>query len=185
MVGVVDGDTLTVQTDGDARLRIRLYAIDSPERGQPYSDPALQLLADLVANRTILFQTVDTDSYGRSVARVFVGDTDVNAELVRQGAAWVYRKYSHDPALLALEREAREHERGLWALPASQRVPPWEFRANERRAPTERAPDFVCGRKSYCREMRSCAEARFHLETCGLSRLDGDGDGVPCSSLCR
>ena len=103
-----------------------------PERGQPYSDPALQLLADLVANRTIRFEEVDTDSYGRSVARVYVGDTGVNAELVRQGAAWVYRKYSDDRALLELEREAREQKRGLWALPASQRVPPWEYRASER-----------------------------------------------------
>lgn len=185
VVGVVDGDTLTVQTERQAQLRIRLHAIDSPERGQPYSDPALRLLADLVANRTIRFETVDTDSYGRSVARVYVGDTDVNAELVRQGAAWVYRKYSDDPALLELEREARESKRGLWALPASQRVPPWEYRASERSAPAKRSADFVCGRKTYCREMRSCAEARFHLETCGLARLDGDGDGVPCSSLCR
>lgn len=185
VVGVVDGDTLTVQTEGQAQLRIRLHAIDSPERGQPYSDPALQLLADLVANRTIRFETVDTDSYGRSVARVYVGDTDVNAELVRRGAAWVYRKYSDDRALLELEREAREQKRGLWALPESQRVPPWEYRASERSATAKRSADFVCGRKTYCREMRSCAEARFHLETCGLTRLDGDGDGVPCSSLCR
>ena len=185
VVGVVDGDTLTVQTERQAQLRIRLHAIDSPERGQPYSDPALRLLADLVANRTIRFETVDTDSYGRSVARVYVGDTDVNAELVRQGAAWVYRKYSDDPALLELEREARESKRGLWALPASQRVPPWEYRASERSAPAKRSADFVCGRKTYCKEMRSCAEARFHLETCGLARLDGDGDGVPCSRLCK
>jgi hypothetical protein len=33
--------------------------------------------------------------------------------------------------------------------------------------------------------MASCAEARFHLQECGLARLDGDGDGVPCSSLCK
>jgi len=41
-----------------------------------------------------------------------------------------------------------------------------------------------CGGKRYCREMTSCAEARFYLETCGLSQLDGDGDGSPCESLC-
>ena len=42
-----------------------------------------------------------------------------------------------------------------------------------------------CGSKTYCTEMSSCSEARFHLEQCGLSRLDGDGDGMPCESLCR
>ena len=33
--------------------------------------------------------------------------------------------------------------------------------------------------KRCCREMSSCAEARFYLEGCGLTRLDGDGAGVP------
>ncbi|RKK02130.1 hypothetical protein EBE87_24375 [Pseudoroseomonas wenyumeiae] len=33
--------------------------------------------------------------------------------------------------------------------------------------------------------MGRCAEAQFHLRRCGLSRLDADGDGVPCESLCR
>ena len=71
---------------------------------------------------------VDTDRYGRTVGRVFVGQTDVNAALVRQGAAWVYRQYAHDPALLVLEQAARDDRRGLWALPEAERVPPWEWR---------------------------------------------------------
>jgi hypothetical protein len=33
--------------------------------------------------------------------------------------------------------------------------------------------------------MTSCEEARHYLKDCGLKRLDGDGDGVPCNSLCR
>lgn len=43
---------------------------------------------------------------------------------------------------------------------------------------------FSCDGRHLCRQMRSCAEARFFLEVCGVSRLDGDGDGVPCESLC-
>jgi hypothetical protein len=52
---------------------------------------------------------------------------------------------------------------------------------------SERAPDkpFSCGTKRKCGEMSSCAEARFYLEECGLTRLDGDGDGVPCEALCE
>jgi len=178
VVGVVDGDTLTVRTDGGAQVRIRLYGIDAPERAQPWSDEALHALADLVANKTVRFEKVDTDRYGRTVARVYVHDTDVNAELVRQGAAWVYRKYTDDPALLELERVARAQKRGLWALPAEQRVPPWEWRRKG-------GPDFVCGKKKYCSQMTSCAEARFQLEKCGLTRLDADGNGVPCEKICR
>ena len=41
-----------------------------------------------------------------------------------------------------------------------------------------------CGSKRYCREMNSCDEAMFYLNECGLGRLDGDGDGVPCESIC-
>jgi excalibur calcium-binding domain-containing protein len=44
---------------------------------------------------------------------------------------------------------------------------------------------FACGFKRYCGEMSGCAEARFYFTQCGLSRLDGDRDGVPCETLCR
>ena len=42
----------------------------------------------------------------------------------------------------------------------------------------------VCGSKRYCRQMNSCEEARAFLNQCGLSRLDGDKDGLPCEALC-
>ncbi|MEO1694955.1 MAG: excalibur calcium-binding domain-containing protein [Pseudomonadota bacterium] len=44
---------------------------------------------------------------------------------------------------------------------------------------------FTCGRKRYCREMESCAEARFYLKRCKARRLDGNRDGIPCNRLCR
>lgn len=43
----------------------------------------------------------------------------------------------------------------------------------------------TCGIKWKCGRMNSCDEARYHLQECGLSRLDGDGDGVPYEKLCR
>jgi hypothetical protein len=42
----------------------------------------------------------------------------------------------------------------------------------------------TCGSKRYCGQMSSCAEARFYLDQCGVFRLDGDHDGVPCERLC-
>ena len=42
----------------------------------------------------------------------------------------------------------------------------------------------ICGSKRYCRQMRTCEEARVFLNQCELSRLDGDKDGVPCEALC-
>ncbi len=65
---------------------------------------------------------------GRAVGRVYAGDIDVNAEMVRIGAAWVYRKYAKDQKLFALEKQARQNGAGLWGLPEAQQVPPWEWR---------------------------------------------------------
>ena len=56
-------------------------------------------------------------------------------------------------------------------------------------APVAPAPanpaGWNCGTKSSCGQMTSCEEARFYLTQCGVSRLDGDGDGMPCASLCK
>lgn len=41
-----------------------------------------------------------------------------------------------------------------------------------------------CGAKRYCGDMANCAEAAHYLRDCGLRRLDGDGDGIPCETLC-
>ena len=131
------------------------------------------------------------DDYVRVALEVYVGDLDVNAELVRRGAAWVYRKYARDESLYRLEDEARSARRGIWSLPEVQRMPPWEWRRGKRAAaaPVARsepaAAGFECGSKTYCREMRSCQEALFHLNECGLARIDGDDDGMPCEKICR
>lgn len=45
--------------------------------------------------------------------------------------------------------------------------------------------DFTCGSKSYCKDMTSCAETKFYLKECGLSRLDGNSDGVSCEAISR
>lgn len=44
--------------------------------------------------------------------------------------------------------------------------------------------DEQCGSKKTCAEMASCEEAKFYLNQCGVSSLDGDGDGTPCESIC-
>jgi endonuclease YncB( thermonuclease family) len=193
---VVDGDTIEIVIDGAPRerLRIRLANIDTPEHDQPWGARARQALVARVAGRAVRVNAVTTDRYGRVVGEVYADDVCVNCELVRDGHAWVYRRYSDDAALILLEDDAREHRRGLWSLPAAEQVPPWEWRRGRRTAtPRQAAPDPVpegatrvgCTAKKTCREMQSCEEARFHLTACGLSSLDGDGDGTPCEELCH
>jgi hypothetical protein len=111
---------------------------------------------------------------------------DVTVEMIRSGAAWVYRSYSDDVQLYELERKARDERRGQWDLPESDRLSPWNWRNGRGSGNSARtAETFQCGAKTWCREMVSCEEARFHLESCGLTRLDGDGDGIPCEAICR
>jgi endonuclease YncB( thermonuclease family) len=139
VVGVSDGDTITVLLRGDRSVEVRLSEIDAPERGQPYGTRAKQALSALVYGKDVRLVPVDRDSYGRIVARVFVGPMCVNAEMVRRGHAWVYRRYLRTRALLEREREAREARRGLWALPEAQRIPPWMWRSAGR--PPRGSPD--------------------------------------------
>lgn len=132
----------------------------------------------------------DTDRYGRTVGRVYVGSLDVNAEMIRQGAAWVYRQYLKDQSLLARSC-AMTAKRGLWGLLEAERCLPWDWRKNvcptsasAPALPAASAPKpattsggFTYAGKRYCREMTSCEEAKFYLNTCGVRSLDGNHDG--------
>ena len=128
VVKIADGDTLTLLTQANDQIRVRLAEIDTPERGQPYGRKSQETLSSLVWEKDIAVRVVDVDRYGRTVGRIFVGDTDVSAEMVRTGAAWVYRRYATDPDLFTIEDEARLAQRGVWGLSETERVPPWEWR---------------------------------------------------------
>ena len=203
VVAISDGDTLTLLVPDGAsfkQVKVRLGEIDTPESRQPYGQRAKQALSDLVFNQQARVVVQDTDRYGRTVGRVYVGSLDVNAEMIRQGAAWAYRQYLKDQSLLKLEADAKAAKRGLWGLPEAERCPPWDWRKNtcptSAAAPAPASPaasapkpatsgGFTCAGKRYCREMTSCEEAKFYLTQCGAGSLDGNRDGVPCETLCR
>jgi endonuclease YncB( thermonuclease family) len=182
VVGIADGDTLTLLVDRE-QIRIRLAQIDAPEFDQPYGKKAKAALSALAFGKRAHVEVVDIDRYGRAVGEVFVDGIDVNREMVRAGHAWAYTKYSHTAEIIELEDGARAAKRGLWALPESQREPPWLWR-HPRRAPHPKPGPLACGTRIYCSEMANCEEARFYFEQCGVQSLDGDGDGIPCESLC-
>jgi endonuclease YncB( thermonuclease family) len=127
VVRVIDGDTVDVRL-ASGMIRVRLHAIDAPEHDQPQGAAAKQALSSLVFGREVWLEPFEQDRYDRLVARLWLGEVDVNAELLKQGQAWVYRHYADDPAYCAYEKAARDLGRGLWSLPAGQRVAPWEWR---------------------------------------------------------
>ena len=190
VVGISDGDTFTLLTSDKQQIKVRLSEIDTPEKGQPFGSRAQQALSDLIFSKDVLVIKEDTDRYGRLVGHVYVNGNHVNRQMVQDGMAWVYRQYLKDKTLLQDEQEAREARRGLWSLPSTDHVPPWEWRKGSRSIATKKeaaegTAEFECGTKRYCKEMSSCEEARYYLENCGLTRLDGDGDEVPCETLCN
>lgn len=127
VVGVVDGDTADVRLQS-GMIRVRLHAVDAPERGQPYGEAAKEALSRLAFGKAVDVEPIEQDRYDRLVARLRVGGVDVNAELVKQGYAWVYRKYADDDAYCAYEKAARDLRRGLWSLSPHERTAPWEWR---------------------------------------------------------
>jgi hypothetical protein len=147
------------------------------------------LIAAVATVATLGYLALQIRQNTRAVGDVWIADRHINWELVREGHAWVYRNYLNDQTLLDDEAHAQNNKSGLWGLPEAQRVPPWDWRRGQRDSrPKSKSPppqDSSCGAKRKCREMTSCEEARFYLENCGLKRLGGDRDGVPCESLCR
>ena len=130
VVKIADGDTLTLLTSSNKKIKIRLAGIDTPEIKQPFGNKAKQALAKLVFHKKVLIEVQTKDRYGRTVGIVFVDGQNVNYELVRQGMAWVYRKYTDDEIFYSLEAQAKIKKSGLWA--GEQPIAPWNWRKGKR-----------------------------------------------------
>jgi endonuclease YncB( thermonuclease family) len=126
VVKVKDGDSLVVLRD-NKQIDIRLEGIDCPELHQAYGQKAKQATSQLAAGKTVTVQSTGTDKYGRTLANIILPDgRSLSQELVRQGCAWWFKKYSKDQALAKMEVEARQKKIGLWADPNP--TAPWDWR---------------------------------------------------------
>lgn len=129
VVGVHDGDTITVLDAQKTQHKIRLAQIDAPEISQAWGKNSKKALSDLVYGKIVYVEVESTDHYGREVGTIFVDDIDVNKKQVATGNAWVYLRYFYDNDLLKLERQARNNRLGLWS--SGDATPPWEYRRNK------------------------------------------------------
>jgi endonuclease YncB( thermonuclease family) len=132
VVHIADGDTLTLLTESNQQIRIRLSWIDAPELGQAFGNVSREALAELVAGKTVQVEQVDIDRYGRTVGTVFVDGRDVCLAQVQAGLAWVYDHYIvNAPVTIQsqyyeAQEKARTERKGLWQ--DSNPVAPWIFR---------------------------------------------------------
>ena len=191
VIAVLDGDTVMVLRNKQT-TKVRLAEIDAPEKAQTFGETSRRSLSDMVLGKQVNVSSQAVDQYGRMVAHLSLNDMDVNAEQIRRGMAWEYSHFHGNKTLVALQEEAKQVPRGLWAL--SDPMAPWEWRKLHPNvdgkhpvasaAITGNANLSGCGSKKRCSEMTSCEEARYYLAQCGIKTLDGNSDGVPCDKLC-
>lgn len=131
VIGVTDGDTITVLLEGNAPKKLRLAEVDCPESGQPFGKNAKQFTSDQVFGKQISFVETDTDRYGRTIAKVYYDNGKyLSAEIIRAGLGWWYHYFSKDKSLGDLQEEAKQKKLGLWQ--DEHAVSPWEYRKMQR-----------------------------------------------------
>ena len=131
VISVGDGDTLTVMDSG-RRVTVRLACIDAPETAQkPYGMEARTALQSVApVGSEVVLRVSTRDRYGRTVAEVLRGGSNVNLSLVRDGRAFVYRQYlggCDRNAYLGAEAQAEKARRGVWSVPGGV-TRPWDWR---------------------------------------------------------
>ena len=126
VVGVKDGDTFVVLNE-KKEIVVRLEHIDAPEKNQPFGNKAKQFASDFCFGKTVVvIGNGKKDRNGRWIGEIFFKNQNLGKELVRNGLAWHYKRYSKSENYADLEMEARKNKRGLWK--EKEPIAPWEWR---------------------------------------------------------
>ncbi len=137
VVGIADGDTVTVLNENKEQVRVRLAVIDTPESRQEFGQKSKEALGAILEGRDVVVLETGKDRYQRSLGFLELLPTEhedrmvANAEMIRQGFAWHYKTYSGDLELHELELEARAAKRGLWS-DSQTPVAPWLWRKQQK-----------------------------------------------------
>ncbi len=138
VIGIADGDTVTILNDKHEQIKIRLIGIDCPEKSQAFGSRAKKTLSDKVFSQNVKVETRGKDKYSRTLGVVKIGDEDINEYMISQGVAWHYKKYAKTQPEEEANRYAKAQElasqnkRGLWIQ--ENPIPPWEFRDQARKS---------------------------------------------------
>lgn len=138
VVGVADGDTVTVLDASNTQTKVRLMGIDAPEKKQAFGSRSGEHLSDLVFDRQVTVEYSKQDKYGRTVGKILVDGVDANLEQVKVGLAWHYKQYQREQSVedRAAYAQAEEHakaaKRGLWV--DRDPTPPWDWRHQQKTA---------------------------------------------------
>ena len=176
---VVDGDTVVI----GGGITVRLIGIDAPERGNCFFEQSKNELEEQILGKEIGLEkdVSETDKYGRLLRYIWVGDSMVNEELVRNGVATVSTfppDVKYQEKFLASQQEARENKRGLWAPEVCKAASGEDMGS----------PVLGASQDRDCSDFKTQEEAqKFFISQGGPQkdphRLDRDGDGVACENL--
>lgn len=136
VVGVADGDTVTVLDSSNTQHKVRLAGIDAPEKKQAFGQASKQNLSSLVYDQTVTIETAKRDRYQREVGKVIINGRDANLKQIEAGLAWHYKKYANEQSsadqqtYAAAEVLAQQGRKGLWS--EVNPTPPWDFRHQQK-----------------------------------------------------
>ena len=124
---VYDGDTFTLVTSGDEKIKIRVVGIDAPEANQEYGINSRDYARAILDQKKVTVYLEPGETYGRKLGVVVTEDgIHFNYQMVATGNAWWYDYYSDDKYLEAAMKEAQINQKGLWSK--SNPIAPWEWR---------------------------------------------------------
>lgn len=131
VIRVADGDTFTLLDATNTQIKVRLYGIDSPEKGQDFYQVAKTFTSDQLFQKEIAIEILYTDRYRRSVAQVWINDSlTLNVALLKAGLAWHYTAFDKSPNFAQAEQQARKQKLHIWSHKNS--IAPWDFRKAKR-----------------------------------------------------
>ena len=123
LISCVDGDTMVLMIENKSE-KVRLLAVDTPERNQPYYRVASDFTCNLLKDSTTLQIEMDKnatyDSYERLLAWVWVDDELLQSRLVGYGlakVAYLYDEYKYTSQLQNIQQQAKFKKINLWSLP--------------------------------------------------------------------
>lgn len=141
VVSVLDGDTFNA-TDENVTFRVRIAAMDAPEKGQPCAKMAKYRLEQMLQSKNVTIKPVkkNQDRYGRVLGHVFLDGQDIALLMIQEGLATYYRPFCHDypedknkynylPAVyIEAEKRSKKLQKNIWSsskmeLPCRYRHP--------------------------------------------------------------
>ncbi|MBD3238642.1 MAG: hypothetical protein GF332_03325 [Candidatus Moranbacteria bacterium] len=199
VIKVTDGDTIWVKINA-RQEKIRMIGLDTPETVDPrkpvqcFGQQASNQAKKLLKNQKVRLEADPTqgerDKYNRLLRYVYLENgTLYNQYMIEQGYAYEYTynvPYKYQKQFKQAEQQARQRKRGLWADQACASPSTINKASSGSSSKSQDSSShFSCDCQLTCRQIKSCAQAKYLLKDCSCLKLDRDQDGIPCENICE